>query len=119
MNTELEARRIAAAAVLAGYRRELASAPLPGPPGREWLPRLADVLGDLLAVLDPAVILHKGQAAIALDALDVAAEYRRYRASLTCAACATHPAELCEDHATDLDRADEYDRLAGQLSGAQ
>jgi hypothetical protein len=237
---ELAAQR--AAAALADYMRELHTAPLCRPPGREWMSRLADVLGDLLAALDqphagaedarggvtarpaarsaletsgpfeteaqvrerpeiqavreafdrdpgvgkmaphlrrllgwaleaagadmgryddriaewlsrwepqavaviagwiarahvreleearaallssyaePAVTLGYDQAATALDALAVAAEYRRYRASLTCEACAQHPAELCEDHAADLDRADEYDRLAAQIGGAQ
>jgi hypothetical protein len=65
-----------------------------------------------------ARVLDNDQAATVLAALDFAAEYRRYRASLTCAACAVHPAELCEDHATDLDRADEYDRLAAKLREA-
>lgn len=52
---ELGARRTAAAAVLADYRAELASAPLARPPGREWMLRLASVLGDLLAALgEPA-----------------------------------------------------------------
>ena len=48
---ELNARRTAAAAVLADYKAALASAPLTNPPGREWMLRLASVLGDLLEVL--------------------------------------------------------------------
>ena len=48
---ELNARRTAAAAVLADYKAALASAPLASPPGREWMLRLASVLEDLLAVL--------------------------------------------------------------------
>jgi hypothetical protein len=120
MSAELEARRTAAAAVLADYRAALASAPLSSPPGREWMLRLADVLGGLLAALDPVVVLDQDQAATAVDALEVAAEYRRYRASLACEACAARPAELCEDHAADLDRAEDYDRLAARLAeGAQ
>jgi hypothetical protein len=238
MSAELEARRTAAAAVLADYRRELNSAPLSRPPGREWMLRLADVLGDLLAALGqrhpaaedallgvagqaiasqpgtvagpfetereaaaavrhihdaatpgrpgaltegnvrlledtlhaagvdlgkwdarildwlagwepstcavvagwvarahrpeleeargallsayeaPAVTLDHGQAATAADALEVAAEYRRYRASLTCEACAASPTEVCPDHEADLDRADEYDALARQITEA-
>jgi hypothetical protein len=50
---ELNARRTAAAAVLADYRTALASAPLGSPPGREWMLRLADVLEALLAALGP------------------------------------------------------------------
>jgi hypothetical protein len=119
MSAELGARHTAAAAVLADYQAELASAPLSKSPGREWMLRLAEVLGNLLAVLDSAVVLDQDQAATALDALEVAMEYRRYRASLTCEACAIHPAELCENHATDLDRAEEYDRLARLIRGAR
>ena len=49
---ELNARIIAAAAVLGDYKATLASAPLSSPPGREWMLRLASVLEDLLAALD-------------------------------------------------------------------
>jgi hypothetical protein len=80
---------------------------------------LRRLLGQVLGLLDSAVTLDQDQAATALDALDFAAEYRRYRASLTCAACAAHPAELCADHAADLDRAEEYDALAVQIGGAR
>jgi hypothetical protein len=80
---------------------------------------LRRLLGQALDVLGQAVTLDGSQAATVLDALGFAAEYRRYRASLTCESCAQHPTELCEDHATDLDRADEYDRLAGQIGGAR
>ena len=52
--TDLAARRAAAASVLADYRRELESAPLSSPPGREWMLRLASVLGDLLSALTRA-----------------------------------------------------------------
>ena len=75
-------------------------------------------LGHVLDVLDGGQVLGRADVATVLDGLAVATEYRRYRASLTCEACAMHPAELCEDHATDLDRADEYDRLAAQLAKA-
>jgi len=50
---ELAARRTAAAAVLGDYKAALASAPITSPPGREWMLRLASVLGDLLDVLGP------------------------------------------------------------------
>jgi len=45
---ELNARRTAAAAVLADYEAAVASAPVTSPPGREWMLRLADALGMLL-----------------------------------------------------------------------
>jgi hypothetical protein len=50
---ELEARKTAAAAILADYQRELREAPLTKPPGREWMLRLADALGSQLAALGP------------------------------------------------------------------
>jgi hypothetical protein len=49
---ELNARCIAAAAVLGDYKAEVASAPVTRPPGREWMLRLASVLEDLLTALD-------------------------------------------------------------------
>jgi hypothetical protein len=56
------------------------------------------------------------QIAVALDALEVAAEYRRYRADhAPCDACYRASAGFCDDHATDLERAAEYDELAGQI----
>jgi hypothetical protein len=67
--------------------------------------------------LPPAPVLDPGQRAMVLRALDVAAEYWRYRASLTCQDCADHPAEVCPDHAADLNRADEYDALAARIGG--
>ena len=57
--------------------------------------------------------------ATVLDALDVAAEYREYRAGLTCDACATHPAELCDDHRADLDAADTYRQVAREIGDGQ
>jgi hypothetical protein len=52
----------------------------------------------------------------ALAALDTAAEYLEYCASLTCADCAVHPAELCDKHAADLDAAACYRELAARLT---
>jgi hypothetical protein len=54
MNAELAARITAARAVLADWNRALREARLSQPPGREWMFRLADALGDLLAGLDTA-----------------------------------------------------------------
>ena len=61
----------------------------------------------------PGTLDH--DAALALDALAVAAEYRRYRASLPCEACGRAPDSLCVDHATDAERANEYDNLADRI----
>ncbi|HCU96529.1 MAG TPA: hypothetical protein DHU96_28945 [Actinobacteria bacterium] len=66
-------------------------------------------------IAPPARALSPGQVATVLDALDDAAEWREMRATSTCQACADSPAELCEDHAADLDRVDAYRALAGQL----
>jgi len=49
---ELNARRTAAEAVLGDYKAAVASAPVTSPPGREWMLRLASVLGGLLGALD-------------------------------------------------------------------
>jgi hypothetical protein len=65
MSAELDAKRTAATAVLADFNRELHSAPLSKPPGREWIFRLADALGMLLDAL--------GTAAESPRELDVAA----------------------------------------------
>jgi hypothetical protein len=53
------------------------------------------------------------QLAILGQALADAIEYRQ-PAGL-CADCDDHPAGLCEPHAADLDRADDYAALARQL----
>ena len=52
MSADLAARRAAAASVLADYNRELRTAPLSRPPGREWMLRLATELESLLTALD-------------------------------------------------------------------
>jgi hypothetical protein len=52
---ELNARIIAAAAVLGDYKAEVASAPVTRPPGRQWMLRLASVLEDLVTALDNPV----------------------------------------------------------------
>ncbi len=67
----------------------------------------------------PGRALSLAGLAVVLDALSVATEYRRYRASLPCAYCDASPAELCEAHAADLDQAGEYDGLAARIGGAR
>ncbi len=80
----------------------------------EWVTR-ANAAGK--AAADAA--LTSNQTTTVADALEVAAEYRRYRASLTCEACAASPTEVCPDHEADLDRADEYGALARQITEAE
>lgn len=82
---------------------------------RTHRPGLGQARAAVLPPAVPAVTLDPGQAATVLDALAFAAQCRRHRASLTCGACGQHPAELCEDHAADLDRADDYDATAAKL----
>jgi hypothetical protein len=75
-------------------------------------------LGIVLDVIEhQAPALTEAQRASVLDALAVAAENRVYRASLTCDACGTHPAELCDDHQADLDAAEQYHAIAAQIGG--
>lgn len=114
MSPEAEARRTAAAAVLADFRRALASAPLGSPPGREWMFRLADALESVLGAgaenTRPDLVEVLGRA------LADAAGYREARGSdSACADCEASPSGLCYDHAGDLDRADAYRDLARQL----
>jgi hypothetical protein len=62
--------------------------------------------------------LTEAQRAAVLDALDVAADYKRDRAA-TCPDCEASPAELCDTCEWRLARADEYDALAEALRGQQ
>jgi len=98
---------------------------------RRHLGQLLDVIGEQAGALQEAraallsayeaaaVMLTAAEVATVLDGLAIAAECRRYRASLICQACAEHPAGLCEDHQADLDQADEYDVLARQIGGTR
>ncbi len=63
---ELNARIVAAAAVLGDYKAEAASAPVTRPPGREWMLRLASVLENLLDALNDRDEGHDGE----LDGLE-------------------------------------------------
>jgi hypothetical protein len=125
VNADLAARRTAAAAVLADYRRELLSAPLTRPPGREWMLRLATELESLLEALNaPAVLgaepesggLNDGQRKVLGQALADAADYREARGGDSyCAECEASPAGLCDLHAADMDQAGAYLELARDL----
>jgi hypothetical protein len=75
--------------------------------------QLGQVLG---AVADPAPPLSEAQLATVLDALDMAADYKRDRAA-TCPDCEAHPAGLCDTCEYRLAAADEYDALAKTLRG--
>jgi hypothetical protein len=68
------------------------------------------------AILAGNAGLTPDQLATALDALDVAADYRRDRVE-TCPDCPGRPEGLCSTCEWRLDRADEYDALARDLGG--
>lgn len=75
-------------------------------------------LAALLAVIEgQAAALDAGQVATVLAALEDASESIRERAAC-CPACASHPADLCDEDADRLTRADTYDQLAAKLKEA-
>jgi hypothetical protein len=84
-----------------------------------WLasfePQICAVIAGLIT---RARALAPGQLGTILDALDVAAEYKRDRAA-TCGDCEASPAELCGTCEWRLARADEYDALAETLRSQQ
>jgi len=90
---------------------------------RRQLGQVLDVAGEATAVAGllcdavAAVVyeLDLGEAALVVDALEVAAEYRRYRADLSCDLCSLSAAGVCDGHAADIERAAEYDALADQI----
>jgi hypothetical protein len=122
VSAELNARRTAAAAVLADYRAAVASAPLAKPPGREWMLRLASVLDELLAGLDglgsATVTLTRDQGATVARALADAEKYRMREAAEQCADCETDPRGCCDGCLDDLDAAQEYHDLGAELGRA-
>lgn len=67
----------------------------------------------------PLAGLAQAQRELVLMALADAIEARRERAGVHCDDCSVHPAGLCEDHAADLDRADDYDALRRELEAGQ
>jgi hypothetical protein len=71
-------------------------------------------LGQVLDVIAGGAVLEAAQLGTVLDALDVAADYKRDRAA-GCPDCDASPAELCGTCEWRLARADEYDALAEAL----
>jgi hypothetical protein len=119
VNAELNARRTAAAAVLADYRAAVASAPLTKPPGREWMLRLASVLDELLDGLGSATVtLAQDQAATVARALADAEKHRMREAAEQCADCEADPRGCCDGCLDDLDAAQEYHDLGAELGRA-
>jgi hypothetical protein len=65
----------------------------------------------------PAMTLTPAQLATVLTALADAETYRMREAAGFCGTCETHPAGACEDHLDDVDAAQAYSDLAGELEG--
>lgn len=61
ISPELAARATAAAAVLADFNRELHTAPLSNPPGREWMLKLARALESVLSEIGDADLSGRAQ----------------------------------------------------------
>lgn len=79
---------------------------------RAHLPELAEAR---VALMGAAATLDADAQAVTLSALEDAARAIRQQAAL-CLVCETHPAQLCEEHADQLRRAEAYDALAGRLA---
>lgn len=119
---EAAARRTAATAVLADFRRELDTAPSSSPPGREWMLRLAEALSSLLEA--PAVatgLLADGSAIVApadlpsvLAALSDAIA-RKGPAIGRCPAC--RPGRPCPVHQGDAAHVAAWKAIATRLGG--
>jgi len=139
VNSELSARIAAATAQLTSFRRGDAAfihdqSPMPN--YGSWSLVLAEALSNLLSQLDAETGPHlrtdsseavspDGSAALrpadlglVLDALDVAADYKRDRAA-TCPDCDASPADLCGTCEWRLQQADEYDALAEKIRRPQ
>jgi hypothetical protein len=81
---------------------------------RANLPEL--VVAEPVLTDDTMIRLTAVEAATIAKALADAEAYRREQGGQLCTDCSGHPAGLCEDHAGDLDAADEYQDLAAELS---
>jgi hypothetical protein len=130
---ELHARRTAAAAVLADFNRELHTAPLSSPPPMgTWALRLSWALESLLesgqadddirgsrtaSGTDPGGVttIVPADLGVVLGALADAATFHEERATSWCVTCRDHPANLCEEHAADLDAVARYRSLGRAL----
>ena len=83
-----------------------------------WEPQICAVVAGLVTrAAAGRTGLAPAQLATVLDALDVAADYKRDRAAV-CGDCDASPADLCDTCAWRLRMADEYDALAAELIGA-
>jgi hypothetical protein len=123
MTTTLDERVTRAREFLNGARRRKVGELPPSLLIRECA-ELRRQLGQVLGVIEEqaTAVLITAELGTVLDGLAVAAEYRRYRASLTCEACTAYPAYpdgLCDDHQADLDAAEAYEDLAGRIGGAR
>lgn len=117
MTAEMEARRTAAAAVLADYERALdafdtAGVPMPWATWAVTLAAHSRLLLEQLAA-EPVTLADLGQRAILRQALTDAIAYRDPVG--TCPDC--DPGfGLCDDHSEDADRTEAYLALARELA---
>jgi hypothetical protein len=110
---ELEDRRAAAGAALAGFRREDRAFGADGALARRVADELQSLLGLLEAGAAPGTGIAPHQRVVLGQAIADALIYRS--PAVPCTACDEHPAGLCEDHASDLDRTDAYLTVARDL----
>jgi hypothetical protein len=116
--TEVDQRITLAREYLTGARRRKVDQLPPSVLVRE-LAETRRQLGQVLDVVNGQTApLTAAQLSTVLDALDVAADYRRDRVE-TCTDCPGRPEGLCHTCAWRLDLADGYDALARELGGQQ
>jgi hypothetical protein len=129
---ELAARIVAARAVSADFARALwENGNGTRPDWLCWAVRQQHALAGIIDALDTGaaitgaapvsvprlVVLPESAARVVRDALTVAAEYREFRASQTCADCAEldDDGELCERHEADVSWCGRYDGVSRRI----
>jgi hypothetical protein len=114
-----EARELFAAIMWRGRAAGVtAPASRPGPVAAAPDPRPAGPAAPFIPPAATALTLTAAELVTVLDALADGSEYRTNLGCSYCLDCSQHPAELCEDHAADLDAAGRYDALAARLADA-
>jgi hypothetical protein len=116
VNPDLEARHIAASAVLDDFRSDLAGAPLSAPPPMAFYAfRLASMLGAVLAAVSRDEVTSANQREILGRALGDAISWREPNSGFGCRDCDEENLVLCQDHAADAERMESYLALAIEL----
>jgi hypothetical protein len=117
----MAARRTAAKAVLADYRRWERGEAINAGGIFDWQTAAMRLAAELRSLLEqagteqasPLLILSESSEAILGQALADAIAHRTPQG--ICPDCDAHPASLCDDHAGDLDKTDAYLALAREL----